>query len=265
MIDYEKLRIAHELAEEWKKQTNTPATICICHMLNNRYRYVLTDGKLHQEAFDDIGDLIAKLTELAQPPSKYKVGDEVWLLVSSDDRIYSYIIEKMFFDGEYWYCEDTTWCIREKELYPSKESLIEAQIKYWESLKIEAISNSKTCPKCGMQRLMGGVCWNSHCDSQFNPPFQGEVKGFSSCCSVHTGANEECHQSQSECQHEYQKTLSTSGMYFINMCHKCGDQKPWVECQHESDGTHHHMQSKSNPNEFIAPIWKCLKCGEFYR
>ena len=29
------------------------------------------------------------------------------------------------------------------------------------------------------------------------------------------------------CNHEYKKTLDNSGMYFINMCHKCHDRKPW--------------------------------------
>lgn len=29
------------------------------------------------------------------------------------------------------------------------------------------------------------------------------------------------------CNHDYKKTLAKSGMCFINMCHKCGDSKPW--------------------------------------
>jgi hypothetical protein len=29
------------------------------------------------------------------------------------------------------------------------------------------------------------------------------------------------------CEHEYKKTLSKSGMYFISMCHKCRDEKPF--------------------------------------
>jgi hypothetical protein len=34
------------------------------------------------------------------------------------------------------------------------------------------------------------------------------------------------------CEHEYKKTLDKSGMFFINMCHKCYDQKP---CSKEND------------------------------
>lgn len=30
------------------------------------------------------------------------------------------------------------------------------------------------------------------------------------------------------CEHDYKKTLSKSGMYFISMCHKCKKYKPYV-------------------------------------
>ena len=29
------------------------------------------------------------------------------------------------------------------------------------------------------------------------------------------------------CEHGYKKTLDKSGMFFISICHKCNDQKPW--------------------------------------
>ncbi len=29
------------------------------------------------------------------------------------------------------------------------------------------------------------------------------------------------------CEHEYKKTLDKSGMFYINMCHKCRDSNPW--------------------------------------
>ena len=45
-------------------------------------------------------------------------------------------------------------------------------------------------------------------------------------------------------------------------CHDCGIEK---ECEHESDGNYHHMQSKSNPDEILFPIYKCIKCGALYR
>jgi hypothetical protein len=34
--------------------------------------------------------------------------------------------------------------------------------------------------------------------------------------------------SSEECQHEYKKTIAKSGMYFIDMCHKCLDEKPHI-------------------------------------
>lgn len=30
-----------------------------------------------------------------------------------------------------------------------------------------------------------------------------------------------------ECAHEYKKTLDKSGMYFIEMCHKCHERRPF--------------------------------------
>jgi hypothetical protein len=30
-----------------------------------------------------------------------------------------------------------------------------------------------------------------------------------------------------ECHHEWEKTLAQSGMFFIDMCHKCYDQRPF--------------------------------------
>ena len=35
-------------------------------------------------------------------------------------------------------------------------------------------------------------------------------------------------------------------------------------CVHDSDGTHYHKKSPTHSDLYIAPIWKCLKCGEFY-
>ncbi len=32
---------------------------------------------------------------------------------------------------------------------------------------------------------------------------------------------------KAECQHEYKRTLAKSGMFFISMCHKCKDEKPY--------------------------------------
>lgn len=37
-------------------------------------------------------------------------------------------------------------------------------------------------------------------------------------------SNKNCQQGE----HEFKKTLSRSGMYFINICQKCNEQEPYV-------------------------------------
>ena len=236
MIDYEKLKLAHELCIDtnytfdvefgWEDGMH----IELYTILKGEHLFLL--------AFEDIDNLIAKLQELIQPKPKYAVGQKLYFK-DDIDEIQSFKVGDIE-DGElYRECNLSPLCLHENELFLTRKALIEAQIEYWQRLKLESMT----------------------------PPFEGEIKGLSACCALHAGTDEECHDSsKEECQHEYQKTLSKNGMYFINLCHKCLDQKPWKsECQHESNGTHYHIQSKFNPDKFIAPIWKCKKCGEYYR
>lgn len=63
-----------------------------------------------------------------------------------------------------------------------------------------------------------------------------------------------------ECNHDYKKTLARSGMWFINMCHKCGDEKPC--CDHESDCNDYMSNAPMVVEGFV---YKCKWCGELYR
>ena len=103
--------------------------------------------------------------ELTQPSPKYVIGQDVWFLgeenqlcndeiTHSDMGIQNYIYYLMHYDGLF----------HESILYPTKQSLIDAQIQYWQSLKIDEISKSKTCKRCGMQRVTDGMCWAVGCD-----------------------------------------------------------------------------------------------------
>jgi hypothetical protein len=52
------------------------------------------------------------------------------------------------------------------------------------------------------------------------PPYEGEIKGFATCCSVHAGGYEECYQ---ECQHEGDgKHYQFDDNYDREKCRKCG-------------------------------------------
>lgn len=147
MIDYEKLKIAHELAD---RINFSDIQIKSVYGLKKSY-FVLTfddDKDLFNEyEFKKIDDLIIKLKELLGEKSntKYQIGQTVWRLndeykpVSfkiadidqSSDEKYLEILDE---DGDWW---------TEEMLYSSKDELINDQIKYWIGLKNEKKSTDK--------------------------------------------------------------------------------------------------------------------------
>lgn len=92
---------------------------------------------LEEISFDDLDQLITKLKELTQKP-KYEVGQEVWF-IDVDNNISSLEITHINNHENrtgYQNCYKG-WYVPEEKCYPSRESLIKAQIDYWESLKFE--------------------------------------------------------------------------------------------------------------------------------
>src|SRR6267154_3032965 len=84
MIDYEKLKLANELAE---KLTNGMAEGHILEIktwfYNGNSYYELndiTDTISFDNKMNDIDDIIAKLQELTKPKSKYEVGQKVFVI-----------------------------------------------------------------------------------------------------------------------------------------------------------------------------------------
>lgn len=131
MIDYEKLKIAHELALKVDRAikyifgnsiANTP-----CHQF-----YI--QNYTEEERCDDIDDLISKLQELIQPEPKYKAGDQLWF-VDYSNKPTSIIVQQSRINQErIEYLSENYLPLIEAMLFPTKEALIESQIEYWESL-----------------------------------------------------------------------------------------------------------------------------------
>jgi hypothetical protein len=139
MIDYDKLNVAHELAEKLRSKDNyvvldfellfrSDGTVC------QTYEYRPFKGDML--SFDNIDDLIAKLQELTRSKPKYEIGQEVWLLGLDNkawraeiDDYDSTAVECYFIKEDRWYRED--------ELFPTREALIDAQIEYWHSKHCE--------------------------------------------------------------------------------------------------------------------------------
>lgn len=140
MIDYEKLKIAHELVYQLSIISNDNVIIQTTYRGDKVVLFNIYQNDMSK--FDSsmlcisIDELIIKLKELTQPKLKYKVGDTVWTLVGStavagsikeiDESGFIYFVS---YGGEGWLAR------KEESLYPSHEALIDAQIKHWTSLK----------------------------------------------------------------------------------------------------------------------------------
>lgn len=121
MIDYEKLKLAHELAEKAGSYIS--------------YAYENKSGNFVNRV--DLDQLILELKELTKTKPKYEVGQEVFAL--HRDQIIPFTIEKIDSQGtEYWYCfRENEYQVNrfiETILYPTRQALIDAQIEYWQRL-----------------------------------------------------------------------------------------------------------------------------------
>lgn len=273
MIDYDKLKIAHELADKLAKTEKRAVTISVCSWTYGEdpgYQYNIFGCK--ENGYKTIDELITKLRELTepepvepgyiseileevkpingvltlpagdyiikdnitykatkidkpeeltQPEPKYKTGDVLYWKHASDS------ICTLKVTTIKWYEEDQKFGyldhgqpIFEDYLYPTKAALIEAQIEYWQKLKLESMT----------------------------PPFEGEATGFNGAFKVCVG----CKEPVSCCDCDIQR-------------HQ--DQVDIDRCQHESDGYFYKENRKSSVpyNCDGFPDMKCTKCGEFYR
>lgn len=149
MIDYEKLKIAHELACNLKEKFRDVRIDCHLRVGCDGTNYVFYSmnnddfqGMSWESEHDDIDGLIAHLKELTQPEKpkpKYEAGQEVWVLRNTE--IYSFKIDEIIKDECYWYLnylKDGSYSdwknefdqYREDSVYPTREYLIDAQIDY---------------------------------------------------------------------------------------------------------------------------------------
>ena len=134
MIDYEKLKLAHDLAKEKGiyLQTNVAT-------YSDGYQEIPSDGKIKGKYFSTLDELIAILKDTKQPEPKYKINDQVWF-INDEYKCQPLQITKIEYDQnmeKITYCDmDNCWWTDE-QIYPTKLKLIEAQIEYWEKLKYE--------------------------------------------------------------------------------------------------------------------------------
>ena len=209
MINYEKLKLAMELANKTKGYY---FRITLNSCIDN-----FCDISLHHKNEEDadigsIDHLIAELQSLVKPEPKYKIGQKIW--VQSLKAECDNYLSMHAFEGTVIPCQDCDFGLSEPYVrvisgndeystgesfcFPTRQALIEHQIEYWTKFKIDEISASKTCPKCGMQRVADGRCWALNCD--------------------YVVTEKPCDNVVTECQHEY---TFLSGF----ACAKCGYKK----------------------------------------
>ncbi len=132
MIDYDKLREAHELAHIYGVNNNETSTITCIVYFSAQETYQWNSYSNETYITRNIDDLIDKLKELTQPEEKYK---DVWYL-SNNLPACTKVLNK---DG-YICGDETALSALGQMMYDSREALIQAQIEYWQSL-----SEDKSC------------------------------------------------------------------------------------------------------------------------
>lgn len=199
MIDYDELREAHELVDA--------IDYGIKHLIdkslvgNPVHRFYLTRYG-EEERFYTLYDLLTKLKELTKPKQKYVIGETWWYLDEASFLQYPKPKSILITEGNKNHYRDNN------EWHPSKESLIEAQIEYWLSLK---------CPKSEGEvkgfRLRS--CWNHN--------FK---KGVCIICGENNLSKvlDSAIKKQESCQHESEGSFShDGGLTETHKCRKCGE------------------------------------------
>lgn len=175
VIDYEKLKFAHELAEKHQKQHEKEISIEL-NFVHELVEYILHYGS-ESDAFSCIDVLIEKLTELTQPEPKYKVGDILWYIHNNNPI--EVIVAIDISNGERRFCArflDESCLVDLDECYPSKQSLIEAQLDYWQEQLSEELEQHIS-PYCEPIK----ECTHESCPEYKNAPFKQEYPLDNKC------------------------------------------------------------------------------------
>lgn len=224
MIDYERLKIAHELADKYSNIcADRIVSVCIDINVGTHINYVIRGVSGLMFVAEDINDLIAKLKELTHPDEPKPKYKDAWF-VSSHNNIVCTKVENQ--EG-YIYCDETNHDALGKNMYPSREALIESQIEYWNKLRYPTIEESS---RVGSQQALDSMGKIIECQKRIDLLYKSVIK---------------------ECDHQFIH-ISEAMAY----CIKCKYELKL--CQHESDGMSFEMPPY--PHKY-----RCIKCGEFYK
>ena len=158
MIDYEKLKLAHELAEKLAKKTDTHVYVVSkfgFNSISSDYFDLCYGGsEPKHETFYSLSELIIKLQSLThdKPKPKYKVGDTVWTYHAD---IYEWTIDSIYWEPDINDYRVNLSAIGRKasltqsDLYPSIELLMKSRVAYWKCRLAEQTKQLKQyAPVC---------------------------------------------------------------------------------------------------------------------
>ncbi len=143
MIDYEKIKLAYALAYKYSEQTQSVVriSISISYALGD-FCCALSTAFGGEKSYSNIDEIVSVLQELTKPKTKYEVGQEIYYCdyhnsmgpIVCEKVIKTYVEPGLFGEAE---CRIETACfdLPERLFYPTRESLIEDQIRYWNNLK----------------------------------------------------------------------------------------------------------------------------------
>lgn len=142
MIDCKKIKLANEASLRHYEVTGETVVLEINFSYGCRdCNHVLWING--EQYFGSIDELIDKLQKTTYKESKYKVGQEVWFL-NAYNEIQSMSVDRIKYENSIYYLvSKSEWAVKETACYPTKESLIEAQIKYWTKLHPNYISEKQ--------------------------------------------------------------------------------------------------------------------------
>lgn len=223
MIDYDKLKEAHELCQGTEN-------LWLAVFLGDPRIFIRLYDELDDEYEvryrpDDIDDLITKLRELTKPEPKYEKGDTVYWAFG--DVIYYGEFE--YVDGSDHYQVisadgSNLVSLDEKHLHPTREALIKSQIEYWHGLLFpEDLRND---PGTKLKPFHGNVSCARPAEN-IELGMGSRFKTTTGCASGPFGdacaRPDDTHKKVEECVHEPSEYGRTSGPDKIHetLCKKC--------------------------------------------
>jgi hypothetical protein len=249
MIDYEKLKIVCQLAEKLSRKDKWVTIEIEFTGQNGLENYGLTATNEACLYFGKkIDELITTLTELTQSKSKYEIGQEVWLI--DCDEICTAKIKYHKDNDEYVLSDCKTldgwdtggnWKHPDK-LYPTKQSLIDSQIEYWNKLKLDFME-----PKMELKIKITDLMW------KFTEKYgtKGPNCLYPNCGKILVNVI-------NSCLKEAKKQIGC-------------ESEDGIECQHERDGAIYcntiagYKRMMTHQGNYEDTKYKCKKCGEYYK